>query len=147
MDNKKTCDELIGSEMESRFNDFENMTGIIELSDLESLEPERIKELKTFIEDQGYDPSEYITEDDLQELSQTIQSEYGLGAFKYDLIRIELSYGGPQDYLELRIDKEDKTLVSGTYHYLDWFDGAIRSLNQDQLGVIEALYSYLWECD
>jgi hypothetical protein len=143
--NDKKCNDLIDDKLNARFEDYQNILNLNDLSDPENIPESEIETLKQFIKDQGYDPNDYDNEDDLQELKDRLLSEYGLAAIEYKLIRIELSYGGPQDYIELRIDKEDNTLLSGTYHYLDWYDGAIRSLNQNQLDVIESLYSYLWD--
>ncbi len=43
------------------------------------------------------------------------------------VVRIDLSWGGPQDYLEVFLD-EDGRPDRVVYHFLDWFDGAEREL-------------------
>jgi len=58
---------------------------------------------------------------------------------------IEFSWGGPQDYLDVEIDPETKEVMDATYHFLDWFDGAERELREDDLKLIEEVFSYLWE--
>lgn len=50
---------------------------------------------------------------------------------KYEVYRLELSYGGPQDYLEFEYNPRDKVLRGITYHFLDWFDGATQKVNPD----------------
>lgn len=52
--------------------------------------------------------------------------------------KIELSYGGPQDYFDIVV--RDGKVVSGTYHYLDWFDGAVVDLNDEELSLVEDIY-------
>lgn len=61
--------------------------------------------------------------------------EYALAVSKYTVVKIELSWGGPSDYLECRVD--DKSgLYSVTYHFQDWYDGAEREVEEG---------SYLWQ--
>ena len=131
----KTCEERINNEMAARFEDLNK------LSEFQSLSPEDQKEL---LEDYGYDydPDD---EDTNQDNIYEIISTYHLAVSTYKMVRIELSTGGPGDYLELIIDEEDKSLLKGTYHFVDWRDGATRPLNQDQLETIENLYSHIWE--
>ena len=42
--------------------------------------------------------------------------------------KLELSWGGPQDYFVFEYDPRTGDLVRITYHYLDWFDGAKRDI-------------------
>lgn len=50
---------------------------------------------------------------------------------KYEVYRLELSYGGPQDYLEFEYNPKEKTIQGITYHFLDWFDGATKKVEPD----------------
>lgn len=56
--------------------------------------------------------------------------EYALAISKYTVVKIELSWGGPSDYLECRVD-DRSGLFSVTYHFQDWFDGAEREVSKD----------------
>lgn len=49
-----------------------------------------------------------------------------LDSTKYELYRVDISYGGPSDYFEFLYDPENGELVEVRYHYLDWGDGAER---------------------
>jgi len=80
---------------------------------------ERIdKELKSRMEDikrivEAEDPTEEL-------------NNYALALSKWEVYRLELSWGGPQDYFEFEYDPEGRELVEVRYRYLDWFDGAER---------------------
>lgn len=54
-------------------------------------------------------------------------------------VRILLSTGGPADGFDVIID-EDGELVSGEYWFQDWFDGARRQLESDELALIDQVY-------
>ncbi|HEC72593.1 MAG: hypothetical protein ACTSW7_00625 [Candidatus Thorarchaeota archaeon] len=71
----------------------------------------------------------YETEilDFIREFHQERLSELPLAISKTVQFKIELSYGGPQDYICLDWDPEGKDWTGGSYHYLDWFDGARRT--------------------
>ncbi len=56
--------------------------------------------------------------------------EFPLGVSKYEIIRIDLSTGGPGDWIEAKIDSRDNEILSVTYHFNDWFDHASRKLNE-----------------
>jgi hypothetical protein len=42
--------------------------------------------------------------------------------------KIELSYGGPSDFLTVSHDGDD--IYTVTYHFQDWFDGATRAVDE-----------------
>lgn len=50
--------------------------------------------------------------------------------------RLELSYGGPQDYFEIHL--VDGEITGATYHFLDWGDGATWGLGGDYLRILRA---------
>ena len=54
--------------------------------------------------------------------------EYPLAVEQVKTYRIELSYGGPQDYLQVTVSEEDGDIRTITYHYLDWYDGAVTTV-------------------
>jgi len=55
-------------------------------------------------------------------------NDYALALSKTVNYKLELSWGGPQDYFTFEYDPACRDLVSITYHFLDWFDGAKRSI-------------------
>lgn len=73
--------------------------------------------------------------------------EYPLGASVALAVRIELSTGGPADYITATVDHGEVTRAE--YHYADWFDHAQETLDRDELATvaafIEALYGDLDE--
>lgn len=81
--------------------------------------------------------------DFMNEFHQEKLGELPLAITKTVQIRIELSYGGPQDYILLDWDPEGKCFTGGEYHYLDWFDGARRTFGYelaDQIGEAFGIY-------
>jgi hypothetical protein len=73
-------------------------------------------------------------------------SEYPLAATVRYAVRVELSTGGPADYLEYIVDG-DGSVSRATYHFADWFDHAERALTGDDFTTaerfLEALYGDL----
>jgi len=68
-----------------------------------------------------------------------------LAVSKKIVYKIELSWGGPQDYFEVVVDPDDNRVESATYHFLDWFDGAEITVSKDDLVKIEDLFEWLLE--
>ncbi len=57
--------------------------------------------------------------------------------------RVELSYGGPQDYFTIEVNPETKEIEGIIYHFLDWFDGAERVLEGEEFEAVAQMFSYL----
>jgi hypothetical protein len=55
-------------------------------------------------------------------------NNYPLAVSTYQLTKIELSWGGPSDFLEVKHEGAD--ILSITYHFQDWFDGARRDVEE-----------------
>lgn len=69
-----------------------------------------------------------------------------LAISKSAVYKIELSYGGPQDYFTVEVSEDgqgNKTIESIQYHYLDWFDGAARTLVDEDFKAAEECFSSL----
>lgn len=49
------------------------------------------------------------------------------------VVKIELSWGGPQDYILAYFENDDYGMHKATYHFLDWFDGAERNIDQNSV--------------
>ena len=55
-------------------------------------------------------------------------NNYALCLTKKEVYKLELSWGGPQTYVEFEYDPESEELTRITYYFLDWFDGAKREV-------------------
>jgi len=55
-------------------------------------------------------------------------NNYPLAVSTYQLTKIELSWGGPSDFLEVKHEGAD--ILSITYCFQDWFDGARRDVKE-----------------
>ena len=115
---QKTCEERIGKELKGRIHDFElalkgNFKKLTEDNDL---------------------PEEYDFIDWINEYALAYNDDP-----EYRGKRLELSYGGPQDYF---VFHENGQI---TYHFLDWFDGAKRYLFDHDLKVMEQVRDLLGE--
>jgi hypothetical protein len=56
-------------------------------------------------------------------------NNYPLSVRDYQVTKVELSWGGPSDFL--KIFHEGTEIYSVEYHFQDWFDGAMRKVSQD----------------
>jgi len=55
-------------------------------------------------------------------------NNYPLAVSTRQETKIELSWGGPSDFLS--VIHEGAEVISVTYHFQDWFDGAVRSVDE-----------------
>ena len=55
-------------------------------------------------------------------------NNYPLAVTTRQETKIELSWGGPSDFLS--VIHEGAEIYSVTYHFQDWFDGAVRSVQE-----------------
>ncbi len=111
---EKTCAERIGDQLTSRLEWF------TELSDAVT------------------QASESDDSDAIDDAYQTIY-ESPLAISTRKVIRVELSTGGPGDWLEYQVDPEDNACERITYHFQDWFDHAERTLDGDEY---DTAYAY-----
>lgn len=97
-------------------------------------------------EDKMYEDEE---EAEWRELAETVweesrerRSENVLSVTEKRVIKIQLMWGGPEDYFE--IDVEDNEITGGRYWFKDWFDGAVRYLSAEQAElVVEGTDTYI----
>lgn len=139
------CEERIDIEKEDRFKDFEMfqlLRDVNDVEDFQDLEEDEQEKLKKWLSDEGYEIEDIA---DFQETYFDLFDAYGLGISQYIEIKIDLSWGGPADFVKLTIDKETKEVMSGTYHFQDWFDGATRDLTVHELEMLEDLYQGVWD--
>lgn len=86
-----------------------------------------------------------------EEIKQALKSEKKREEFEENLLaysktikhKIEFSWGGPADWLEIETDPRDGKVIRGSYHFSDWFDHAEKKLTDEELDLVETLFSYL----
>ena len=57
-----------------------------------------------------------------------VWNNYPLAVSTSTITKIEFSWGGPSDFLKVEHDGSD--VLSVTYHFQDWFDGAFREIEK-----------------
>ncbi|MBO3801791.1 MAG: hypothetical protein JTT12_05685 [Candidatus Brockarchaeota archaeon] len=72
-------------------------------------------------------------------------NEESLAFSKKVVYTLELSTGGPGDYVEFEYDTDTKRLIGITYYYLDWFDSAKREIkeNSEEWRVLEEVFNLI----
>ena len=115
MSKQLSCQERIEEEYRRADDYIEMMFKVLDNEKLDE-EDEDERKILQHIEDNGVD------EDSIY--------EYAAGTSIKKLLTIELSGGGPSSHIEAIID-EDGYVEKATYHFLDWFDGARRKINED----------------
>lgn len=111
-----TCEERIGDQLQGRADYLAGLYRVID------------GEADTFAEDYPDSP-EPMTDDDARERL----NEWGLGISTYRVLRVDLSTGGPADYIEAKLEREQHgwAVVSAAYHFADWYDHAERPIAED----------------
>jgi hypothetical protein len=112
---ERTCEERIGEEYEGRMKDITALMGAIRVDSLEDITDDMLEVV-------GVTREEFTDSEDFRERAIECLHEYPLAVSVRKVIRVELSWGGPQDYFEADLESGEASDVS--YHFLDWFDGA-----------------------
>lgn len=87
--------------------------------------------------------------DDSNEVMEQAQEriyEYPLGVTIKTVVRVDLSTGGPGDWLEAILD-DDKRPERITYHFAPWFDHAEITLDGDDFDIAEAFIDSCYPLD
>jgi hypothetical protein len=84
------------------------------------------------------DEREERREQALEELS-----EYPLAVSMERVVRVDLSTGGPADWLELFYQADESRPHRIVYHFADWFDHAERTLDGDEFDAVETAWGDL----
>ncbi len=126
----QTCEERIDEQLAGR------------VSDLEAWAAAQRGEVGDFAEIAGIDPDE-IDEERAQEWIW----ELPLAVTLNKVVRVDLSTGGPADFIELHYTADDWRPFRITYHFKDWFDGAVRTVEYGTpaFAAIEAAFGNLIE--
>lgn len=132
MTDQKTCQDLIQEMFESRNKMIKDMTAMIN-GEFEQMVSEAVE---GFIEKvttaSGEEPSEDEVNRFIEELhknceyTETSLDELPIGVSVQKVIKVQLSWGGPADYIEIYVSgyPEQEGIDKVVYHYQDWFDGA-----------------------
>lgn len=141
MAKEKTCKDLIKENYDSRN---ELMAKLIMLNNGQ-FEDQVQDEVDRFIEEYTKTYNEEPSEESVdnfreefiknEEYNEESLYEFPLGMSKQTVFRIELSTGGPGDFIMVYVNDEG-FIVRVTYHYQDWFDGAEMEVEEN---------SHMWE--
>lgn len=133
---EKRCADLVKGQYESRNESIKQMlvhyTG--QFSDeVDEQADQFIEEFtKTYNEDPSEEEVAKFKENYYKNTEYNEESlmEFPLGHSIEKVIKIELSTGGPADFIKVFLDDTDY-ITNMTYHYFDWFDGAEIPVKED----------------
>jgi len=126
----KTCEERIDREYQARRDHILTLINIID----EPCGEDKIN----FLNNLGYNLEPDDGEDVIRDVAMNELYNLPLNISRKEVVKIEFSWGGPSDFVEL--DVYGNEVVSGTYHFQDWFDGAIRNIDKDLLYILEEYF-------
>lgn len=128
MRDQKTCQELIQERFDARNEQINQMHMMVDGRFDEQLRDATEEFIEKVTTATGEEPTEeeiakFVEEQHKNcEYTETSIDEFALGFSTYKVIKIELSWGGPADFIEAFVS--DGELIKVVYHYQDWFDGA-----------------------
>jgi hypothetical protein len=130
MDDKKTCKQLIKSQLDSRNESISQMiihhTGQF-IDHVDELAEQFVEEFtKTYENEPSEEEVSKFRQSifDNTEYNELSLMEFPLGHSIEKVVKIELSTGGPADFIMVWVDEYDNGVNKVVYHYQDWFDGA-----------------------
>lgn len=130
---EKNCEERIADHLEGRLKQY--------LPDLDDVET-----CQTILTEFGAEVPTDETE--LKEkASDTFQENVCNDVLSIDKVttyKVLLSWGGPSDQFEFDYDSNGD-LVAGRYRFLDWFDGAVRSLELSEAEELAQVFNIYHE--
>jgi hypothetical protein len=127
-----TCEERIGEHLNGRLSDFRDLVAVA-TGNLRAETGNRADDPVNRLYDAGeIDSTLTNTDEELQEQAQERIWEMPLAVTKQTMFRIDLSTGGPADYLEVTCDTDEPAIQTIRYHFADWFDHAERTLEGDE---------------
>lgn len=167
MTNQPTCEQRVEAERDGRLSDFGALADLMEVADAAelavALEDRATRELfAELVYDcatreltdadaiAGMDPValetalDAISLDAVRERAEQRAYDLPLGVSSFRVFRVDLSTGGPADWLEVRTSGDTPVYESGgepyevesvTYHFADWFDHAARELEGVELDI------------
>lgn len=151
----KSCEERILDQLNSRVSDFGALTDLAGAYDQarlgEVLEDRATRAMFDELTDGAdLDGLSLRQIEDLNESARERINEYPLGVSSYTTFRVDLSTGGPGDWLEVICSGGAPAYEGGgdayeidriVYHFADWFDHAERELEGYDLDRAKAFVS------
>lgn len=141
MTKQKKCKDLIQENYDSRNELMEKLIMLNNGQFDQQIQDETDRFIEEFEKTYGSEPSEEAVDKFREQLiinedyNEESLYELPIGLSKQTVFKIELSWGGPADFIRAYVDDEGN-LVRVTYHYQDWFDGAEMEVNDN---------SHMWE--
>lgn len=155
-----SCEDRIQRHLESRVDDFRVLSCLADVT-ADDLEPDELAsshELFHKAEALGVEALLHVADygDDLERAANEIResavervAEYPLGVSAYTTFRVEISTGGPAEWLEVVCSGDTPNYEPAgegehyevdriVFHFADWFDHAERQLEGDDLANAEA---------
>lgn len=167
-DTQRTCAERIGEHMSGRLADFGALRDLVDVSDATELatlledtatrclfadlvdDAPSVEEIVAMMDAEDDDPFEELIGDldldGLREAAQERMYELPLGVSAQTVFRVELSTGGPADWLEIVCTGDTPAYEAGgepyeieriVYHFADWGDHAERTLSGVDFDIAE----------
>lgn len=165
---KPTCEERIDSHMKSRLDDLRTMmqpdASMVELIDDGTLDTvicigdeEFRYDVETAAEwrdsDGSFDVDLFVSDRAWDQVCETLWERFGEYGLSWDYVeadsengdpgyfRYQISWGGPSDEFRFFVDYGGQ-LYCVEYWFLDWFDGASRTLHGDDYQLLEQIFDW-----
>lgn len=134
---QQTCEERIADHLKGRLESFKAVNKATQCEDVAELTDEELQEVTNL-----YEPKrDEYTAQELNEQAEEMRRELPLAVSTQRIVRVDLSTGGPADWFECLID-EDGTIGRISYHFQDWFDGAVRILEANEFDAAAEFLGY-----
>lgn len=136
MQDKVKCKDRIAGEYKSRNESINKMIMHANGQFDDQVADERDRFVEEYVKTYGSEPNEEAIDQFVEEYSknseynETSLYEFPLGHTKQTVVKIELSTGGPADFIEVYVD-DDGFINRAVYHFQDWFDGAQMEVKDD----------------
>lgn len=165
-DREQKCEQRIGVQLDGRVSDFGALADLSEASDVAELatllEDRSTRELFSEIvsdcaareltdpdgiarmEPEALEAAlDRVSLDAVRDRAMERTGEYPLAVSTYRVHRIDLSTGGPADWLEVHVDPDSAMASRIVYHFADWFDHAERVLEGPEFDAAERFVTAL----
>jgi hypothetical protein len=148
---EKTCEDKVERSLDSRIEDIRilwqaDKMGLESVADLEKEDYEDFLQeaMVDYIEPEDFDPEDYGSFNEyglcFDWVSSDTFKDQEQGFFRY-----QISYGGPSEEFRFFVDA-DLVCYRIEFWYLDWFDGAHRTLTSPDKDVMMEIFEMFKEC-
>lgn len=139
MTQTKNCQELIQEMFDSRNEQIKQMHMMVNGKFEEQVEDATQEFIEKSTTATGEEPTEEEIEKFVEEqhknceYTETSLDELPIGISVSKVVKIQLSWGGPADYIEIYVSgyPDQEAIDKVVYHYQDWFDGASMIVPED----------------